>query len=193
MGGGGENNSSSPLTKMKVCPCCGNLLIPKKVLAHYGRYIEVDQCESCGGIWFDKYELYSLNPDEVEKFSIEKGVNSSCQPSYCPNDKNLLRLLKDPIIPKDVIIYYCDQCFGMWLPFDSLKRYKEYQKTRIQKFKEENRGELPKDLEKKIEILLKKGEEDLKEQNDLEFEYKMSQFVSIVLLILRILSYFIKK
>ncbi|PNV79269.1 MAG: hypothetical protein C0196_06385 [Dictyoglomus turgidum] len=178
---------------MKICPCCGNILIPKKVLAHYVRYIEVDQCEHCGGIWFDKYELYSMKPEEVEKFSIEKSIKSLCQPSICPNDKSPLMLLKDPLIPKDIVIYYCEQCFGMWLPLDSLRKYKAYQRSRKESFNKESRENLPKELEEKIDLLLKKGEEDLKKQNEFELDYKMSQFVSVVLLILKILSYFIKR
>jgi len=63
---------------MKIYPSC------------YGVYLEIDQCEHCGGIWCDKYKLVSMKPD-------------------------------------DVLIYYCDKCFEMWAPLQSLKRYKEYQ------------------------------------------------------------------
>ncbi|MGC9002261.1 MAG: zf-TFIIB domain-containing protein [Dictyoglomus sp.] len=61
---------------------------------------------------------------------MKKSIKSLCQPSICPNDKSPIMLLKDPLIPKDIVIYYCEQCFGMWLPLDSLRKYKAYQRSR---------------------------------------------------------------
>lgn len=178
---------------MKKCSCCGKELVSKKVLAHYDRYIEVDQCENCGGIWFDKYELVSLHPNEVSKFYFPKEYIFSCKESLlCPIDNFSLKLLKDPLIPKDINIFYCERCFGMWLPFESLKKYKDYQKSKMEK-KAVIKEDLPKGLEEKINLLLKKGEEDLIEENISDVEAKMSQFVSLVFIILKILSFFIKK
>ncbi len=178
---------------MKICPCCGSELIAEKVLANYGRYIEVDHCKNCGGIWFDKYELMILDPNEVPKFSIYKGLISSCQgPLFCPNDKNPLRVLKDLFIPKDIFIYYCENCFGMWLPFESLKKYKDYQRSKIEK-KEVGKTGFPKELEEKINLLLESGEKLQEENNIDDLEVKMTQFISWVFIILRILSFFIKK
>lgn len=178
---------------MKICPCCGKELISKKVLAHYERYIEVDQCENCGGIWFDKYELFSLHPNEVPKFYIPKEYKFHCKELFlCPNDNSSLKVLKDPLIPKDILIYYCDHCLGMWLPFESLKKYKDYQKAKLEKNKVK-KEDLPKELEEKINILLKKGEENFERESVSEIEEKMSQFVSVIFIILRILSFFIRK
>ncbi|MGC9002262.1 MAG: zf-TFIIB domain-containing protein [Dictyoglomus sp.] len=46
--------------------------------------MEVDQCEHCGGIWFDKYELYSMKAEEGEKFSIEKKYKVFMPTLYMP-------------------------------------------------------------------------------------------------------------
>uniref|UniRef100_A0A7C3RWF6 Transcription factor zinc-finger domain-containing protein n=1 Tax=Dictyoglomus thermophilum TaxID=14 RepID=A0A7C3RWF6_DICTH len=175
---------------MKNCPCCSNVLIPKKVSSHYGVYLEIDQCEHCGGIWFDKYELVSMKPDDVYSLDIDFKDNINCNSLKCPNDGTSLKLLRDPIIPKDVLIYYCVNCFGMWVPIQSLRRYKEYQKERIETRKKQKETSLPKDLDLKIEEILSKNVENNKIEN---MEMEISKFISIVILILRILSFFIRK
>ena len=41
---------------MKQCPKCEIGLTPKNI-----GYVEVDECQSCKGIWFDKDELRQAN------------------------------------------------------------------------------------------------------------------------------------
>ncbi|PNV80389.1 MAG: hypothetical protein C0196_02425 [Dictyoglomus turgidum] len=137
-----------------------------------------------------------MKPDEVYSLETNFNTNIDCNLLICPKDHTALKLLKDPLIPKDVLIYYCENCFGMWVPFQSLKNYKNYQKEKIEskrhkresEFKEESK--LPKDLEQKIDQLLSK---DLEKDELEDIEIKLSKLVSTVLLILRILSFFIKR
>ncbi|MCX7846380.1 MAG: zf-TFIIB domain-containing protein, partial [Dictyoglomaceae bacterium] len=72
---------------MKLCPCCNVELVTKKVPTYYERYLEIEQCPNCYGIWFDKWELVALNPDKVKDLEYENILPSSCVPTICPKDQ----------------------------------------------------------------------------------------------------------
>lgn len=48
------------------CPGCSARLAEAYVEASYGRVVLVDQCTKCGGVWFDRWELYFLGPDSLD-------------------------------------------------------------------------------------------------------------------------------
>jgi len=171
---------------VRLCPCCKEELVLKRIPAHYGRYLEVDQCPQCGGIWFDKFELIAANPYGVDNLITPKTSENTCSSLGCPVDGTPLEILKDSIIPKDVTIYYCNECNGMWLSAESLKKYKDFQKDRLAKKKEES--ELPKEVEEKIDQLLA-SQERASSENFGEVEDKMAEVVSYALILLRILSF----
>ncbi|MCX7845180.1 MAG: zf-TFIIB domain-containing protein, partial [Dictyoglomaceae bacterium] len=148
-----------------------------------------EQCPNCYGIWFDKWELVALNPDKVKDLEYENILPSSCVPTICPKDQSSLRILKDPVIPKDINIYFCPNCLGTWVSLEDLLKYKEFQKEKI-KTKEKNR-ETSKELEEKIEKLLSYQEKGVKGEVE-ELEDKVAGIVSVIFIILRILSYFLK-
>ncbi len=173
---------------MKLCPCCNVELIPKNVPTYYGRYLEVDQCPNCYGIWFDKWELVALNPEGTRDLEYRDIQSISCSPTLCPNDQVPLKPLKDPLIPKDIDIYYCPKCLGTWVSIEDLLKYKEFQKKKMHT--KEQKEESSKELEEKIERLLSYQETKNNEMENLE--EKIAGAVSIILVILRILSKFLK-
>lgn len=173
---------------MKLCPCCNVELISKKVPTYYERYLEVEQCPNCYGIWFDKWELVALKPEGTRYLEYPNILTSPCIFSLCPNDQISLKPLKDPLIPKDINIYYCPKCFGTWVSIEDLLKYKEFQKKK--RNTKEQREESSKELEEKIEKLLSYQEVENKGIEDLE--ENIAGVVSIILVILRILSQFLK-
>lgn len=172
---------------MKICPCCGKELIPKRVLNFYGGYIEIDLCPNCSGVWFDKWELTYLNPKSVDQIVINQS-SIKCKPTACPVDNTPLSLLKDLLIPKEIDIYYCPTCFGMWVSSSALTTYANYRLEKLEKQARQTK-EIAQ-LEEKINKLLEL--EKLKEPTLEDYENKIANFVSIVITILRILSHFIK-
>ncbi|MCX7845541.1 MAG: zf-TFIIB domain-containing protein, partial [Dictyoglomaceae bacterium] len=148
-----------------------------------------EQCPNCYGIWFDKWELVALNPDKVKDLEYENILPSSCVPTICPKDQISLRILKDPVIPKDITIYFCPNCLGTWVSLEDLLKYKEFQKEKI-KTKEQNR-ETTKELEEKIEKLLSYQEKEVNKEV-VDLEDKVAGIVSVIFIILRILSHFLK-
>jgi len=63
---------SEQANKQLTCPECGNGLKQVYAEANYGRVLLLDQCDKCGGIWFDSWELYYHKDAEAKRLdSIE--------------------------------------------------------------------------------------------------------------------------
>ena len=45
-----------------LCPGCGYAMAPVGLAARYGRTVQVDVCDGCGGLWFDDNESQQLTP-----------------------------------------------------------------------------------------------------------------------------------
>ena len=52
---------------MVGCPQCEVPMKPVTARANPGSLIELDQCDHCGGIWCDKWELFPIQADEAAR------------------------------------------------------------------------------------------------------------------------------
>ena len=104
------------------CPKCPRSpLVPTHVQA-----IEVDRCEMCGGIWFDKYELIPVLHESLPELTTLRGRSAPGRMNQkhgrCPQDAaGLIRV--SSTFGNSVIVDTCPQCQGVWLDggeFDSL-------------------------------------------------------------------------
>jgi len=100
------------------CPrCLTSLNI--KTIKDINSSIEIDECASCGGVWFDKDELSQIETIieptllEIRKIPLKK---EQYKKIHCPSCNNGPRLEK-AIHPRDkkVVIDYCPYCKGIWL------------------------------------------------------------------------------
>ena len=99
---------------MYQCPKCGGKL--EVVLSDD---VKLDKCIFCGGIWFDKGELYKLLTTSVsllvDGIENEETKEFNEKEGYCPlcNDVKLERIESktDP----DLAIDKCPSCGGIWL------------------------------------------------------------------------------
>jgi Zn-finger nucleic acid-binding protein len=121
-----ENKSS------KTCPGCGGILEEVYASATYGRVLLLDQCPACGGVWFDRWELYFLGPGEAKRLeSIDPAAIATPNPlkkglGMCPLCAVGLSDFNDPALPPDACIKRCPQCSGLWLNRGELARYEEH-------------------------------------------------------------------
>ncbi len=111
------------------CPGCGGGLGEVYAEANYGRVLLLDQCAECGGVWFDRWELYFARPGSLlalhemdsERFAspnpAQKGSNE------CPRCGHGLKPFIDPALPKDARIKRCEGCKGLWLNRGELGKY----------------------------------------------------------------------
>ncbi|MBI5893980.1 MAG: zf-TFIIB domain-containing protein [Deltaproteobacteria bacterium] len=127
--------------KKLTCPECA---IPFKEVyaeANYGRVLLLDQCQNCGGIWFDRWELYFLKDNEGERLDPVDNAKFLTPVSFkkgtrlCPNCNIALESFKDPNLPKDANIERCKSCSGLWLNRGELAKYKNHRKAIVEKQK----------------------------------------------------------
>jgi len=115
--------------KKRTCPGCGAELREVLARANYGRVLLLDQCRRCGGIWFDRWELYFLSPEEAVRLEhIDLPALSSRNPGSkgggrCPVCSGVLKIFKDPALSPDLCIKKCPKCSGLWLNRGELTKY----------------------------------------------------------------------
>lgn len=124
------------------------------VPSHYGQQVFIDQCESCGGIWFDAFELYKVrqgeaeNVEELDSELLRASSDIDSPTLLCPRDQAELFQFEDPSFPRGIILTRCPKCQGFWL----------------------NRGEFTKYQGARHELMLpkEKSPEDLKLDEDVK-------------------------
>jgi len=116
----------------KKCPGCGGVLEEVYASATYGRVLLLDQCGACGGVWFDRWELYFLGPGEAKRLeSVDHAAMAAPNPAkkgsgVCPLCAVGLLDFKDPALPPDACIKRCPKCSGLWLNRGELVKYAEH-------------------------------------------------------------------
>jgi Zn-finger nucleic acid-binding protein len=104
------------------------------VRANPGTLIQIDQCQKCGGIWCDKWELFPIDPDEAERADHFDGALLAAPSGprqrslYCPRCTAAMQECKDPALPATLLLDRCLRCEGIWLNRGELTRYKTHQK-----------------------------------------------------------------
>jgi Zn-finger nucleic acid-binding protein len=120
-----------------LCPNENSEMQPVKVESHYGQPVILDQCQVCGGIWFDRLELYSVKQGQaqnLEALDIEKlRAPSLIEKSelICPRDHARLIQFVDPYFPREIIIVRCPLCDGLWLNRGQFTKYQNFRQERI--------------------------------------------------------------
>jgi Zn-finger nucleic acid-binding protein len=111
--------------------------------ANPGSLIELDQCQQCGGIWCDKWELFPIQAQEAERMEpVNQELLRSLQPTkkkqrlYCPRCTAPLAKPQDPLLGPDLQLQRCLKCDGIWLNRGQFTTYKRHQK----KVREEKMG-----------------------------------------------------
>ena len=118
------------------CPNEGAEMRQVKIQSHVGQNIFLDQCVECGGIWFDKSELYRARDGEAGKVEALDGASLATPTSmenpvrHCPRDGTELAGFSDPYFPKGIIVERCPACDGFWLNRGEFTKYQEARRER---------------------------------------------------------------
>ena len=101
------------------CPTCKASEL-RPVLTKQG--VEVDYCDSCGGIWLDKGEIFHFTKRRKELAnSLKSGVQQARPTSrQCPKTGEALQEL--PLFDGTLVIDYCPASGGMWFDKGELKK-----------------------------------------------------------------------
>jgi Zn-finger nucleic acid-binding protein len=114
------------------CPNDGTEMHQVKIIAHYGQPIILDQCEKCGGIWFDESELFRAKQGEAEKIELldEEKLRTPTRIEnanlLCPIDQAALFRFTDKYFPEDIILEHCPSCTGIWLNRGIFTKYQRF-------------------------------------------------------------------
>jgi Zn-finger nucleic acid-binding protein len=114
-----------------LCPYDNAELYEVRIESHYGQPLFLEQCKSCGGIWFDKTELYKAKHGEAEKVELLDAEGFRTQSEIhnarflCPKDQSELLQFTDKFFPVEIIVERCGICDGFWLQHGEFMQYQE--------------------------------------------------------------------
>lgn len=118
-----------------------------KTVGHYGGPIIVDQCEKCGGIWFDESELFRAKQGEAEKIEILNTeilrTPSTIENSnlICPRDQTAMHHFTDKYFPQDIVLVRCPSCHGIWLNRGMFTKYQQFRQELMRQKKKSPQDE----------------------------------------------------
>ena len=122
-----------------VCPNDGSEIHHVKIVAHYGQPIIVDQCQTCGGIWFDEAELFRAKQGEADRIEM-LDADIARAPSMieksrllCPRDRAVMLQFVDRYFPQDIILTQCRLCRGIWLNRGVFTKYQRFREGLLQR------------------------------------------------------------
>lgn len=119
------------------CPNCSHTMHQVKTKCHYGIPIVLDQCPSCGGLWFDKSELFRTKHGAAKKIElIDEKILGQIKPLKkerlkCPQDDAKLRIFSDLNFPKEIQIESCPKCGGFWFNRGEFAKYQDIKEKKI--------------------------------------------------------------
>ncbi len=123
----------------KNCPACATPMRAIKATSTYGSPVFVNQCKSCGGLWFDDLEIYRIKLGEansiegVDKEKLLSKTNLPKKELHCPNDNSILNKFHDPLFPASLNISDCPTCGGFWLNRGEFVEFQDHRKKVIEK------------------------------------------------------------
>ncbi len=119
------------------CPNCNTPTEKVYTKTKWGKTIEINQCPSCGGIWFDRWELYDKKKN-IKKINTRKlrDIDSIISTVLsCPKCKTKLDFFQDSNLPNFYQVNRCNECGGIWLNCAQLQKYKIKIEKKIEKKK----------------------------------------------------------
>jgi Zn-finger nucleic acid-binding protein len=120
-----------------LCPNDNAEMHQVKIVSHYGGPIFVDQCEKCGGIWFDESELFRAKQGEAEKIEALNTkmlrTPSTIENStlLCPRSGAAMHRFTDKYFPEDIVLVRCELCHGIWLNRGMFTKYQQFRRELI--------------------------------------------------------------
>ncbi|MBI4130308.1 zf-TFIIB domain-containing protein [Candidatus Roizmanbacteria bacterium] len=120
-----------------LCPNCNSVLHSKQIHTVAAGSIEVDVCESCGGVFFDAGEINRISEAAAEKLGQVQHVplRTKKGSGNCPRCGASLSRYWGESVPNDVYILRCPECRGTFLPSKELMKFKRAQEAKIDYFR----------------------------------------------------------
>lgn len=123
----------------------------------FGQKVIVDQCTDCGGLWFDAFELFKVDPSSAENMdgadaeSLRTPTQIERAALHCPRDGNLLSRFEDNRFPEDVVLMRCEACAGFWLNRGEFIRFQQARQGFAKPVKKAIKDQ---ELERKVQAIM---------------------------------------
>jgi Zn-finger nucleic acid-binding protein len=120
-----------------LCPNHNTEMRRVRILSQYGGPVFVDQCERCGGIWFDESELFRAGQGEAEKIEtvdtemLRTSSPIEIFPLVCPRDQGAMHRFADKCFPEDIVLARCEVCHGFWLNRGTFTQYQQFRQKKM--------------------------------------------------------------
>ena len=117
-------------TKLK-CPNEHADMHEVRLSSNASQVFVVDQCHNCGGIWFDRFELYQAKDgewqrlDDINADAFRQQTELASDSRQCPRDGTELKRFSDPYFPSGIAVEKCPKCDGFWLNRVEFKKFQE--------------------------------------------------------------------
>ncbi|MHB0867478.1 MAG: zf-TFIIB domain-containing protein [Thermoleophilia bacterium] len=117
-----------PGSETACCPNDDGDLRPVAAHNRQGAPIMLDQCEGCGGLWFDKFELFAI--DEKDALLLAQIDEQALRQPHCPRCGAVLDRFTDPNILANIQMLMCGACEGFWLNHGALNDFAAFRRSR---------------------------------------------------------------
>lgn len=121
------------------CPICGNILQKLDITTNSGGKYTVDHCGTCGGTWFDAYEINRIPFHEVahlSKLTVLPHTPPASLPTHiCPRCHTKLQSFQPESVPANIRFLKCLKCHGIWATQKTLENFKSKQVETIKEYK----------------------------------------------------------
>lgn len=101
------------------CPNCSIEMNQSSLKTDADAYALVDQCPQCGGVWFDRNELYRFAAVPDSLLAVDRKLLSAPVPQKehlsCPKCSTMLAKYNDPVFKNMVVFMLCRDCGGIWM------------------------------------------------------------------------------
>ena len=124
---------SDKVTKLD-CPNADGSLRPVNAHDRQGVAVALDQCDVCGGVWFDRFELFRVDKaeagglDKLDKNRLRYPLGAHEKP-LCPRCGRPLQAFHDANIPGNIQLLFCGGCEGFWVNHGALAGYAHYREA----------------------------------------------------------------
>jgi Zn-finger nucleic acid-binding protein len=127
-----------------MCPSCASPMASVCIDSHYGKEdLIIEQCSSCGNIWFDDLEFTRSKRGEASRIDhpfdetiYQTTSHSSHQSLRCPRDGQQLVPLAGLVIADALAIETCHTCHGVLM---NRGEFTAYQQARQQSLSEKDK------------------------------------------------------
>jgi Zn-finger nucleic acid-binding protein len=134
-----------------------------QITANYGQPLFLDQCDCCGGIWFDESELYRARQGEADKvdlldtYILTKSTPIVNPVHCCPKDGTNLVRFTDPNFPAGIFVERCPTCNGFWL---NRGEFSKFQHARQELLRPKEPSTEDKKLQEQVQLILAEYQAD---------------------------------